>query len=160
MNELRALTMWQPWASLFVSQEKQWETRPWDTALRGELAIHAARYFPRKHRRLCEQEPFKSALARIGIASSDDLPRGCVIGVVKIIGTVPANTLDSGLGRLPRGEHELFFGDFDHGRFAWRHANGAIRLAEPIFTRGWQRIWILPTDIERQVRSQMEAAKP
>ena len=39
---MKALTIWQPWASLLVSGQKKYETRSWATAYRGPIAIHAA----------------------------------------------------------------------------------------------------------------------
>lgn len=38
----RALTLWQPWASLVALLVKQIETRSWSTKYRGPLLIHAA----------------------------------------------------------------------------------------------------------------------
>ena len=32
---MKALTIWQPWASLLVSGQKKYETRSWATAYRG-----------------------------------------------------------------------------------------------------------------------------
>ena len=39
---MKALTIWQPWASLLVSGQKKYETRSWATTYRGPIAIHAA----------------------------------------------------------------------------------------------------------------------
>ena len=39
---MKALTIWQPWASLLVTGQKKYETRSWATADRGPIAIHAA----------------------------------------------------------------------------------------------------------------------
>jgi hypothetical protein len=40
-----ALTVWQPWAWLIVQGYKDVENRPWATAHRGTLLIHAGRRF-------------------------------------------------------------------------------------------------------------------
>ena len=40
---MKAITIWQPWASLLVSGRKRYETRSWATSYRGPIAIHAAR---------------------------------------------------------------------------------------------------------------------
>lgn len=42
MTQLRAITLWEPWASLIASGVKTIETRSWATKYRGPLAIHAA----------------------------------------------------------------------------------------------------------------------
>lgn len=39
---MKALTLWQPWASLIALGVKSIETRAWSTSYRGPLAIHAA----------------------------------------------------------------------------------------------------------------------
>ncbi len=39
---MKALTLWQPWASLIAIGAKSIETRSWATPYRGRLAIHAA----------------------------------------------------------------------------------------------------------------------
>lgn len=39
---MKALTLWQPWASLIAAGHKRIETRAWATRYRGPLAIHAA----------------------------------------------------------------------------------------------------------------------
>lgn len=39
---MKALTLWQPWASLIAVGAKTIETRSWSTTYRGPLAIHAA----------------------------------------------------------------------------------------------------------------------
>jgi hypothetical protein len=40
---MKAISLWQPWASLWVSGRKIHETRSWRTRHRGWLAVHAAR---------------------------------------------------------------------------------------------------------------------
>ncbi len=39
---MKALTVWQPWATLVAIGAKRIETRSWSTSYRGPLAIHAA----------------------------------------------------------------------------------------------------------------------
>ncbi len=39
---MKAITIWQPWASLLAYGGKQFETRSWATSYRGPIAIHAA----------------------------------------------------------------------------------------------------------------------
>ena len=40
---MKALSLWQPWASLVALRVKTIETRSWSTSYRGPLAIHAAK---------------------------------------------------------------------------------------------------------------------
>jgi hypothetical protein len=39
----KALSLWQPWASLIVLGHKDKETRSWPTSYRGRLWIHATK---------------------------------------------------------------------------------------------------------------------
>lgn len=39
---MKAITVWQPWASLLACGAKRYETRGWATRYRGPIAIHAA----------------------------------------------------------------------------------------------------------------------
>lgn len=40
---MKAITIWQPWASLLACGAKKYETRSWKTDYRGPIAIHAAK---------------------------------------------------------------------------------------------------------------------
>ena len=40
---IRCISLWQPWASLMARGHKYFETRSWDTKIRGEVWIHAAK---------------------------------------------------------------------------------------------------------------------
>ena len=46
---MKALTLWQPWASLVALCVKTTETRSWATKYRGEIGIHAALKLPPVH---------------------------------------------------------------------------------------------------------------
>lgn len=59
---MKALTLWQPWASLIPLGAKTIETRSWSTSYRGPLAIHAAKR--------CEAGPVGD------FKVEDDTPRG------------------------------------------------------------------------------------
>lgn len=43
---MKALSLWQPWASLMALGVKQNETRSWPTSHRGDLLICAAKRMP------------------------------------------------------------------------------------------------------------------
>lgn len=40
---MKAISLWQPWASLVAVGAKKIETRSWATKYRGSLAIHATK---------------------------------------------------------------------------------------------------------------------
>ncbi len=62
---MKAISLWQPWATLVALGIKQTETRHWATKHRGQLAIHAAkRWRPEQQQaalRFAEQHPAHAA---------------------------------------------------------------------------------------------------
>lgn len=117
---MMCLSLMQPWATLVVSGAKRCETRTWQTAHRGPLAIHASRRFPESARLLCLQEPFRSALMRAGFRQPADLPMGVVLGAVEMLDCLPVPEVAA---RLADDPIELAFGDYQLGRWVWQFAD-------------------------------------
>ena len=138
---MKALTLWQPWASLVAWGEKQYETRSWPTSYRGPLAIHAS-----KSKDGWEVWMFNAfyhdALARAGIQHFDALPLGVVLCVVDLVDVMRTETLR---GKISQQEEQ--FGDHSMGRFAWKLENVRV-LCEPIPCRGFQQLWDWPVKLE------------
>ncbi|MCH9637772.1 MAG: ASCH domain-containing protein [Gammaproteobacteria bacterium] len=138
---MKAISLWQPWASLMAVGAKRFETRSWSTKYRGPLAIHAAKRFQRHERELCGFEVFRLALEAGGYESPDDLPLGALVAVVDLTDVLPtAPTLFEGFTFSAR---ELTFGDYTPGRFAWKTEN-LRRLETPIPFRGAQGLFEVP----------------
>lgn len=142
---MNVITLTEPWASLVVGGEKRWETRSWSTKYRGLIAIHAAKGFPRWARDLCLQEPFRSALGRMGyggLALADPakaFPLGHIIGSAVIEDVLKT---EAALTRyVIEGTNEEQFGDYSFGRFAWKFGPIVDRLADPIPAKGALGIW-------------------
>lgn len=125
---MKALTLWQPWASLVAVGAKRIETRSWQTSYRGPLAIHAAKFLPPMiPGRLVMKAMFALDLQLLR------LPRGCVVATCDLVGAerIDVNT-DYG--------SNLALGDFTPGRYAW-HLSNVRQLAVPIPARGKQGLW-------------------
>jgi hypothetical protein len=153
---VKAITLWQPWASLLARQEyKKYETRGWETFYRGPIAIHAAQkpfntgsYLDR------ELHPFAEALELPDIYSFDILlPYGCIIATGELVGchkmvlhggrgisSTDAPWLETEKGIYYPSQKELMFGDWRPGRFALEFANMKL-LPEPIPAKGKQGLW-------------------
>jgi hypothetical protein len=129
---IKALTLWQPWATLIALGRKRLETRGWVTAYRGSLAIHAARRPPDPG--LLAAEPFAGAL-RDALARGP-LPRGAVVAVARLVDVLPITpALVAGLT-----QEERAFGIYGPCRWAWRLEE--VRLLDPpIPARGAQGLW-------------------
>ncbi len=137
---MKCLSVCQPWATLLALGAKRYETRSWATSYRGPIAIHASKTFKEAARRLCEEDPFRTFLHRAGYRRTTDLPLGAVIGTAELIGcvaTVDVRDADA---------HELRFGDFRPGRWAWALANAA-RLDQPVPFGGRLGVFEVPDDL-------------
>lgn len=144
-QEIRAITLMQPYASLVALGHKHFETRQWSTRYRGPLVIHAGQrmWIDWQDRR------FLSRLAECGIPDPRKLPfsAGVAIGNLKEI--YRTDDLRPLLEREGR-EMELAFGDYRPERFAWLISDIRI-FPEPIPAKGYQGLWywkqLLPEEI-------------
>ena len=147
---MKALTLWQPWATLMALGAKTIETRSWSTRYRGLLAIHAAKRFGQDERRLCMEQPFADVLVTGGIATLRDIPLGVLVAVVELVEVVPTEgQLIASGGDWPQ-DPELAFGDYALGRYAWK-TRRLRRLDPPIPWRGAQGLFNLPNDLSREL---------
>jgi hypothetical protein len=160
---MRALSLWQPWATLLVGGRKRIETRSWPLKHRGPLLIHAAKKWNADLSALCVREPFKDALECLGVfhvnpfTQPPGLPFGAIVGRVNIVGcvligmtrthydTVPGAEMVLGHGdyTVPPDEPERAFGDYTPGRYAIL-CDDPVRFAEPIPFAGHQGLFDVP----------------
>lgn len=164
---MRALSLWQPWASLWAAGIKRNETRGRLTHVRGPVAIHAAKL---THMQLADKigatAYFKLSdicMDTLGVLISD-LPRGCVVGTV---GVVECRHIgDNALGmpllldrepkatRMGHGELvsdlERSLGDYSPGRYAWIGRNHVV--VEPLPWKGSQGFFDVPADLLHKAR--------
>jgi hypothetical protein len=179
---LKALTLWQPWASLIALGVKTIETRSWPTKYRGPLAIHAAVRLPKVAEwRIGEWWTDEGpSIHRAGRELADGmvdysevdgtyypLPLGAVVATCNLVDCIPMEDL-SGEGTpslviegdrltlcVESGEHNVS-DQLPYGDFrVGRFAwllSNITPLAEPIPAIGRQGIFNLPTDVEERVR--------
>jgi len=149
---MKAITLWQPWASLIAVGVKRLETRSWYTGHRGPIAIHAAAKSPKIDSLMdAEQalEFIKLVYQYCGCAPGE-LPHGAVIATAELIECYKVFAHHSGGVIDLRGNKcemtvlsasdEYKFGDFSLGRYAWRFMH-PLPLAEPIPAKGKQGLW-------------------
>lgn len=130
---MKAISLWQPWASLVALGAKQYETRSWETPYRGPLLIHAAKKWDKELEELSGDAVFYQHLRKVNGRVSQ-LPKGAYICLVDLVEIFRVETVKNHLG----GE-ERAFGDYSAGRFAWQFKN--VRTFEPIPARGYQGLW-------------------
>jgi activating signal cointegrator 1 len=166
---MKAISLWQPWASAIALGAKTIETRSWATSYRGPLAIHAAKRCKKVellHLAACWN--WRGALNDILKGHPRDnlwdlLPFGSIVAICDLVDCRPTGSftvaeLDSPRSR-PGGYDtwasdwtERGMGDFSLGRFGWVLKN-IVALHEPvpcIGSRGlfnWERLHV-PNDLE------------
>lgn len=141
-GEVKALSLWQPWASLLVHGLKRVETRgayfarPLARLIgKGPLLIHAAAKWSYEQSQYAHSGPFYRALELIGQQPQgrrpvDSMPLGAVIGCVNVRAILPTDKVqwmpnhnryfgcDGYSGTVVVGSWEKAFGDYSDGRIA------------------------------------------
>lgn len=159
MNEdVRVLTMWQPWASLLAHKFKLNETRPKNTSFRGTYLIHAACRFDKFQKRICYEEPFFSALKSVGLMYDFKtkrgeiiwypfLPKGQIIGAFQVDKCIEVSINSPFInasflydGQTIQG-NEYKFGDYRVGRSVWIGKNHRL-LEFPIDYKNGQGYYL------------------
>jgi len=128
---MRAISLWQPWASAIAAGLKTIETRHWPTDYRGPLAIHAAKKTTRYQKQIWEDnvEDPKEVDARdhfrkIGILRWEDLPFGAIVATAELYGMASTQQISAeGFCLI----HDRPWGDFTAGRYGW-----LLRNVQPI----------------------------
>jgi hypothetical protein len=132
---MKALTLWQPWATMVALGVKKIETRSWPTSYRGPLAIHAAKESPREALELAFEPPFRQCLEAAGY-DVKELPSGVIVAICDLADCVQITP-----NNMPAREGLL--GDYTPGRYAWYLAN-VRRVHPPLPARGRQGLWDWP----------------
>jgi hypothetical protein len=133
---MKAISLWQPWASAVALGSKTIETRHWSTSYRGPLAIHAAKRLNRGEMIFygsCWN--WVGALSGLGAGSGNHfdligaLPLGAIVAVCNLTDCRPTESFTQGeldVMRAPDRESghlyqwcERQMGNFDLGRFGW-----------------------------------------
>jgi len=68
--KLRVLSLWQPWATLWLADLKLGETRHFRNKFTGLVVVHATKYIDHE---ICRDPIFAEALRSIGLKSSREL---------------------------------------------------------------------------------------
>ena len=141
---MKAITLWQPWATLLTIGAKKYETRSWATKHRGTIAIHAG---------IKTEIKVSPEFTKIVNEYCQDFPLGCIIATAELVdchkivryggrgmSSECPGWLETEDGIYLPTEQEELFGDWSPGRYAWEIKNIKI-LKEPIPAKGKQRLW-------------------
>jgi hypothetical protein len=133
---MKAISLWQPWATLIAIGAKQYETRHWAVKYRGPVIIHAAK--TRSELGIIKTAPFAKVLVDAGYFASGDLPFGAAVAFAWIIGCHPTHSIVQRVSTEERA-----FGDWSYGRYAWELVRVCM-LPEPIPMTGRQSLFDAP----------------
>lgn len=154
---MKAISLWQPWASAIALGAKRIETRSWDTRHRGPVAIHAAK---RTHelREIfvdyrCLYRELRAPFSEFhGQKLGDVFPLGSIVATAELLDCVRVEDLDpEALDEVKRNKNnepwtERDFGNYSSGRFGWVLDN-IKALDKPIPYRGRQRLFEVPDEL-------------
>lgn len=128
---IKALSLYEPWASLMSMGKKKFETRSWGTKYRGLVVICSSKTLEVDWRNL----PFIAAMREAGIENPNKLPLGCALAVGELVGSWKAETVYPHID-----EAERLFGNYADGRFAFEFKN-VKRFVKPLPVRGQLGLW-------------------
>lgn len=158
-GEMRALTVWQPWATAIIWGGKDIENRPRMTRYRGRLWIHAGMHHPDWADYLEVRGLSGTVFGWIDTrrASAAELKKaqrwtehtgalGVILGSVDVVG---CHDDETAVQREPCSPWARY------GQHHWMVANPRP-LRQPVPCRGALGLWRLPDDVEEAVRKQIE----
>lgn len=119
---MRALSLWQPWATLIRIGAKKCETRSWGTNYRGPIAIHAAKKVSPDFGEICHSEPFCAALSKAGYDEMECFEFGSIVAIADLVAVkqivlgIPSNPKKF---MIAPADPEYSFGNYEAGLYGW-----------------------------------------
>lgn len=151
---MKALTLWRPWPwAIFHGgpNSKRIENRPWmpsESMINTVFALHAGQYFDELALAFIAnrvEKPFGGNSPVFTPFDQREHPTG-IIGVATLRGWVQTARHAS---EFMAGQQVWF-----SGPLAWLLSD-ARALSKPVPCKGFQKLWNLPADVERQVLEQL-----
>jgi hypothetical protein len=133
---MKAITLWQPYATAVALGLKRFETRDWPTVYRGLLAIHAGTTTDTIN-------PACVLRAEQELGPSRTWPKGAIVAITRL--TALRQSPGHAIENWP--EPELFYGNFKIGRWAWKLELLVNLNSQPVYCRGAQGLWSVPPGV-------------
>ncbi len=131
---MKAISLYQPWASLMAYELKKVETRPKKISYRGPLLIQAAK----RPMDIIHEQAIRD-FEEIGV-DWENLPYGCLVCKVYLVLCEPTEYM------LDLSDRESSHGDYTPGRKAWI-TNFIKRFETPIPYRGYPWPFNVPDEL-------------
>jgi activating signal cointegrator 1 len=155
---MKAISIWQPFASLIVTGCKIFETRTWapPASLIGQrVAIASTKIILPAQRAHWADPEFQRFYAGTALPAPEELPRGYLLGHARLDSV---ELMDEELMEDVSPE-EQSYGWWEPGNYAWRMVD-PVALAHPIPVRGKQGIWVYEGDLEHAERQTQGCQAP
>lgn len=159
---MKAITIWQPYATLIVLGLKRFETRCWGTSYRGPLVIHAAKKWDEGRAYDCRR------VAELLGEETTFRPESLSHEQMELFYTPTGETLGKALGVVDLaaccqmndgGSHfENEVGSFGEGRFGWLCDRPRI-FEEPIAAQGKQGLWTPEASLEQAAKDLLKVTR-
>lgn len=139
---MKAISLWQPWASAIAIGAKKIETRHWSTPYRGPLAIHAAK--TKDHISYMKYPGVFESFVDAGFKTPLDLPLGAIVATCSLVECYRTESICQELTTLERA-----LGGYEDGRFGWL-LEDVVWIKNPIFFRGAQGFFNVPDSLFKE----------
>lgn len=125
------LSLWQPWATAYVTPHpeypdraiKEYETRHWNTKVRGIVLVHASK----KWDKLTKDELNNNTSFKKYSSLFDNVPLGKIIGFVEIEDVITSERFHKeGVNLSKTAVDEFWFGNWEPGRFGFKSKNPVL----------------------------------
>jgi activating signal cointegrator 1 len=137
---MKAISLWEPWATLMKLGLKRYETRSWPlppNLIGKRVAIHAAKHHSKEIDEIMKKEPFKSALKGV------ELTPGHILCTLEFIHCHKTEDII----KQNISSDEIAFGNYGPNRFAFESQSLKV-LKTPIPFKGMQGWFNVPDDLE------------
>jgi activating signal cointegrator 1 len=134
--KVKAISLWEPWASAIRLRLKVFETRSWPTSYRGPLLVCGAKCFTRDQDRFLETWDVQQAFQSAGLALPVTRGQMLLGKAACLVDLVACHRIRPDMEPAPM---EALFGDWTPGRYAWQCAN--VRAITSFPVRGAQGLF-------------------
>jgi phage N-6-adenine-methyltransferase len=136
-NTLKAISLWQPWASLIPLGLKHYETRSWKTNYRGKLLIcstaKSTKTQYQQYLKICNE-------VELPEWNETNFPHGCAIAICDLVDCIEMTPEFI----AQQSQTEILCGDWQVGRYAWKLKN-IQPITEPFAVKGKQGLFNIPS---------------